>query len=191
MSFESSHWAEESKLLITACKIWPCPPLQCLFHMFSPSLPTYSKFHLIYSKESNFFLPMCFYTWFPLFPWGCQVALVVRYLPVNADVRDTGLIPGFKIPWRRAWQHTPVLLLENPMDRGAWWATVHRVTESRTRLSDLAHTQFMVLLLLIIVCTTLNSAVKKQIKLFKCFLPSEVQKFTQEAELTHLPFSRF
>ena len=26
--------------------------------------------------------------------------------------------------------------LENSMDRGAWWATVHGVTESRTRLSD-------------------------------------------------------
>ena len=26
--------------------------------------------------------------------------------------------------------------LENSMDRGAWWATVHRVAESRTRLSD-------------------------------------------------------
>ena len=26
------------------------------------------------------------------------------------------------IPWRRNWQPTPVFLLENPMDRGAWWA---------------------------------------------------------------------
>ena len=26
--------------------------------------------------------------------------------------------------------------LENPMDRGAWWAIVHRVTKSQTRLSD-------------------------------------------------------
>ena len=26
--------------------------------------------------------------------------------------------------------------LENPMDRGAWWAAVHRVAKSRTRLSD-------------------------------------------------------
>ena len=25
---------------------------------------------------------------------------------------------------------------ENLMDRGAWWALVHRVTESQTRLSD-------------------------------------------------------
>jgi len=27
--------------------------------------------------------------------------------------------------------------LENPMDRGPWWATVHRVTNSQTQLSDL------------------------------------------------------
>ena len=26
--------------------------------------------------------------------------------------------------------------LKNPMDRGTWWATVHGVAESRTRLSD-------------------------------------------------------
>ena len=26
--------------------------------------------------------------------------------------------------------------LENPMDRGAWWAAVHEVTKSQTRLSD-------------------------------------------------------
>ena len=28
--------------------------------------------------------------------------------------------------------------LENPMDGGAWWATVHGVTKSQTRLSDFA-----------------------------------------------------
>ena len=26
--------------------------------------------------------------------------------------------------------------LENPMDRGAWWATVHRIAKSWTQLSD-------------------------------------------------------
>ena len=36
--------------------------------------------------------------------------------------------------------------LENPMDRGAWWTTVHRVTKSRTRLKRLSmHTQGLVL----------------------------------------------
>ena len=32
------------------------------------------------------------------------------------------------------------LCLENPMDRGAWWAAVHGVTEGRTRLSDFTFT---------------------------------------------------
>ena len=37
-----------------------------------------------------------------------------------------------KVPWRRKWQPTPVFCLENPMDRGAWWATVHEVAELDT-----------------------------------------------------------
>ena len=36
-----------------------------------------------------------------------------------------------KIPWRRAWQPTPVF---SPMDRGLWQAAVHRVTQNWTRL---------------------------------------------------------
>ena len=31
-----------------------------------------------------------------------------------------------KIPWRRKWQPLQYSCLENSMDRGAWWATVHR-----------------------------------------------------------------
>ena len=42
-----------------------------------------------------------------------------------------------KIPWRRPWQPTPVFLPQNPMDRGAWKATVHRVTKSRAQLKQL------------------------------------------------------
>ena len=33
--------------------------------------------------------------------------------------------------------------LENPMDRGVWWATVHGVAKSQTRLSDFTHTHGM------------------------------------------------
>ena len=36
------------------------------------------------------------------------------------------------MPWRRIWQATSVFLLENPMDRRAWWATVHSITNSWT-----------------------------------------------------------
>ena len=35
-----------------------------------------------------------------------------------------------KITWKRKWQSTPVFLPGNPMERGAWWGTVHGVTES-------------------------------------------------------------
>ena len=43
-----------------------------------------------------------------------------------------------KIPWRRAWKPTPVFLPGEPMDRGAWWATVHGAAESRTRVKGLS-----------------------------------------------------
>ena len=40
--------------------------------------------------------------------------------------------------WRRKWQPTPVFLLENPTDGGAWWAAVYGVAQSRTRLKRLS-----------------------------------------------------
>ena len=33
--------------------------------------------------------------------------------------------------------------LEDPVDRGAWWATVHGVTRSRTRLSNQAYLEIV------------------------------------------------
>ena len=40
--------------------------------------------------------------------------------------------------WRREQQPTPVSRLKNPVDRGAWWAAVHRITKSQTRLKRLS-----------------------------------------------------
>ena len=37
----------------------------------------------------------------------------------------------WKIPWRRTWKPLQYSCLENPMDRGAWRATVHNVTKSQ------------------------------------------------------------
>ena len=63
-----------------------------------------------------------------------QVALVVKNLPANAgDVRDVGLIPGSgRSPGGGHGNPLQYSCLENPMDREAWWATVHRVTKSWT-----------------------------------------------------------
>ena len=41
--------------------------------------------------------------------------------------KDVGLIPGSGSPWRKEWQPTPVFLPGEPVDRGAWQATVHEV----------------------------------------------------------------
>ena len=41
---------------------------------------------------------------------------------------------------RRRWPPLQHSCLENPMDRGAWWATVHGVAKSRTRLNDFTFT---------------------------------------------------
>ena len=65
-----------------------------------------------------------------------QVALVVKNPPGSAgDIRDTDLIPGLgRSPGGGHDNPLQYSCLENPRDRGAWWATVHRVTKSRTQL---------------------------------------------------------
>ena len=68
--------------------------------------------------------------------WASQVARVVKNLPANAgDVREAGSIPGLgRSPGGGNGNPLQYSCLENPMDRGALWATVHRVAKSQTRL---------------------------------------------------------
>ena len=50
---------------------------------------------------------------------------------------DSGSIPGSgRSPGVGNGNPLQYSCLENPMDREAWWATVHRVSKSQTRLSD-------------------------------------------------------
>ena len=60
---------------------------------------------------------------------------MVKDLPAHAG--DTGSIPASGRPPGEG-NDNPLQYscLENPMDRGAWWATVHEVAKSQTRLSD-------------------------------------------------------
>ena len=63
---------------------------------------------------------------------------MVKNLPASAgDVRDMGLIPGLgRSPEGRHGNPLQCSCLRSPMDRGAWQATVHGVTESWIRLRD-------------------------------------------------------
>ena len=58
---------------------------------------------------------------------------VMKNLPANAG--DAGLIPvSGRSPGEENGNLLQYSCLENPVDRGAWWAAVHRVTHSQTRL---------------------------------------------------------
>ena len=74
-------------------------------------------------------------------PEAFHVVLVAKNPSANAeDTRDAGLIPQ----WGRSpgvgngnpLQHS---CLEDSMNRGAWWATVHGVAKSQTQLNTQAH----------------------------------------------------
>ena len=60
---------------------------------------------------------------------------VVKNLPAKAG--DMGSILGSgRAPGEGNGNPLQYSCLEDPMDRGAWWAAVRRVAKSRTRLSD-------------------------------------------------------
>ena len=66
------------------------------------------------------------------------VVLVVKNLPANArDIRDMGFIPGLgRSPGGGHSNPFQYSCLENLKDRGAWWATVHRVGKLATFSDD-------------------------------------------------------
>ena len=86
------------------------------------------------------------------------VALVIKNLPANSrDTRDSGSIPGSeRSSGERNGSPLQYSCLGNPMDRGAWWATVHWVAESDNNLAaklqkhELIFTSFLWFVLFII-----------------------------------------
>ena len=61
---------------------------------------------------------------------------MVKNLPANAgDIRDAGLITGSgRSPGGGHGNPLQYSCLENPMDRGAWWAAVRMVPQNQTQL---------------------------------------------------------
>ena len=74
------------------------------------------------------------FLWDVTYGRASQMVLAVKNLPEKAgDVRDAGLIPGSgRSPGGRHGNPLQYSCLENPMDRGAWQATVHSVAKSQT-----------------------------------------------------------
>ena len=109
---------------------------------------------LIYLCVTSFIFPWIYHdfprsfqlkspTWilavFTLLLWGFPGGSEVKASGCSAG--DLGSIPGLgRSPGEGNGNPLQHSCLENPMDRGAWWSTVHGVAKSRTRLSDFTFT---------------------------------------------------
>ena len=61
------------------------------------------------------------------------MALKVKNSPANAGNMRSGFVPGLgRFPGEGNGNSLQYSCWENPMDRGAWWAMIHRVAESDT-----------------------------------------------------------
>ena len=118
------------------CQIYPLKPTHSI--MEAQDFPI---------KYDSIFIFMKIYgrhLWLPTMHLAAfQVVLVVNNPPAQAgDVRVSGSIPGSgKSPGGGHGNLLQYSCLENPMDRGAWRATVHRVTRRvRHDWRDFTHT---------------------------------------------------
>ena len=67
--------------------------------------------------------------------WASLVAQLVKNLPAMQETRVPS--QGGEDPLEKEMAtHSSYLCMENPMDRGAWWAVVHGVTKIRAQLSN-------------------------------------------------------
>ena len=114
--------------MLSCCFNLPRPPAAArqLYILIQVTIVTYK--YLLKSTSNRYKPP---YTHIVM----SQVALVVKNPPANAgDVREAGSIPRLD-PRSPGGGHGNLLQyssLENCMDRGAWWTSVHRVTQSQT-----------------------------------------------------------
>ena len=107
----------------------------------------------IYSDSS-------FWFWFAFYWWLMNWTSYILFYEVN--IGDTGSIPGLgRFPEEGNENSLQYSCLENPMDRGAWWATVYRVAQSRTWPKRLCiSTSFK------IVCSDTVSTIQKTLNKF-------------------------
>ena len=86
------------------------------------------KKYLVFKKKIKLRIKMSLKNF--IFPGGSEVKASA------CKVGDLGSIPGLgRSPGERNGNPLQYSCLENPMDRGAWWATVHGVAKSQTQLS--------------------------------------------------------
>ena len=125
----------------TRSAVWDCPgPGRGCSHVGGASRPHQGSSLEAYGERGVRGGKL--YPWgqrFLLDPWDLKptlflVAQTVKNLPTMPE--NLGLVPGLgRSPGEGNGNSLHYSRLENPTDRGAWWATVHGVAKSRIRLS--------------------------------------------------------
>ena len=68
---------------------------------------------------------------------GYKMSKSLQSPPGLLKVQVVDLWVHSRLPWRRQWHPLQCSCLQNPTDRGAWWAAVHGVTKSWTTTEQL------------------------------------------------------
>ena len=117
--------------------LWPPTPHVLLYFIHFP--------HLIHDSHSPIHRQLPWMAWFMF--WMCRYAHVCKGFPSGSAVKnlpagdegDAGWISGSeRFPGGGNGNPLQCSCLQNSTDRGVWWAIVHRVVKSWTRLKQLS-----------------------------------------------------
>ena len=132
---------EESKKEIFESKFGPQP---FFLYLCTLSMSFVSGFNTLVNSLPKFIsiLPASPSNSYPVLSFACHSLYIglpraqpIKNLPASAgdNARDAGSIPGVgRSPGGGHGNPPQYSCLENPMDRGAWWAIVHGVAKSQT-----------------------------------------------------------
>jgi len=115
---------------------------------------------------------------------------VVKNLPANArDLRDAGSVPGlWRYPGGGDGNPLQYSCLENPIDRRAWWATVHRIAKSWEQPKQLSMHTHSVYMSTLLSQESIHS-ICSRVSNFPFLIFSYTLKVLDLSSLVHLNFS--
>ena len=94
---------------------------------------------LSYQRDKLVYVSISLYLLRSMHLWASTVAQWERIRQQCGRCRRHRYNPWVrKIAWRKMWKPLQYHCLENPMDRGAWWAMVHRIAKSLAQLNWLS-----------------------------------------------------
>ena len=103
-------------------------PYSCFSGVFKPRWQTWMT-----TNQGMFFLYLALIVWERVQPRWCSSKEFACQWERGKRCEFCPWVG--KIPWSRKWQPLQYSCPKNPMDRGAWQATIHGVAKSQTQLS--------------------------------------------------------